>query len=211
MKFTGSHTLAAPRQQVWEALMDPAVLARTLPGCTALEVTGEDTYAVTVTAGVASVKGTYDGQVRLTDQQAPEGYTMRASGKGGPGTVDATVEVRLRDDGDGTRVDYDADATVGGTIAGVGQRVIQGVAKRNAGEFFAAVERELLHGPPADVAERPGADSAAEGARPAPGVGTVYAGRPDRGADDTTRLLIAAVVGALLALAGVLVGRRLQR
>ena len=71
MKVTGNHTLPVPRERVWEALQDPAVLARTIPGCESLEVTGPDAYAATVTAGVASVKGTYQGSVQLLDKQAP--------------------------------------------------------------------------------------------------------------------------------------------
>jgi uncharacterized protein len=95
MRIAGQHTVAAPREKVWEALQDPAVLARTLPGCEALEVTGPDAYAATITAGVASVKGTYAGSVLLTDKEEPARYRMKASGSGGPGTISADAEVRL--------------------------------------------------------------------------------------------------------------------
>ncbi|WP_262500247.1 SRPBCC family protein [Phycicoccus endophyticus] len=118
MKITGSSTLAAPPEQVWQALLDPAVLARCLPGCESLHTIGEDRYAMTVTAGVASVKGTYTGEVALTDLEAPSGLTLRASGAGAPGTVEADVRVLLSPtEGGGTELAYDADATVGGPSA----------------------------------------------------------------------------------------------
>lgn len=217
MKISGTATVAAPRERVWEALQDPAVLARTLPGCEALEVTGPDAYAATVTAGVASVKGTYAGQVQLTDKQAPSRYRMKASGSGGPGTISADAEVRLEDDGNGhTIIHYDADAIVGGMLGGVGQRMLSGVAKKTAGEFFAAVERELT-GVPAEAEEAvPAAGEAVPvGVAAAPQVGQVFrapAAAP-AAADAQRRLeLIGAVLlGAAIALIGVLIGRRTAR
>lgn len=134
MKVTGSAVLHAPRDKVWQALNDPAVLVRTIPGCHQLEAVGPDAYRMTLSAGVASIKGTYQGDVRLSDQQEPESFLMRASGAGGPGTISADVIVRLAEESDGvTRLDYDADAVVGGMIGGVGQRVLAGVAKKTAG------------------------------------------------------------------------------
>ncbi|WP_165367395.1 SRPBCC family protein, partial [Phytoactinopolyspora endophytica] len=144
MKVTGSAVLHAPRERVWSALNDPAVLVRTIPGCLRLEETAADTYAMTVTAGVGTVKGTYAGQVQLGDQQEPASFVLRASGSGAPGTVSADVRVVLHENGDGvTRLDYDADAIVGGMIGGVGQRMLTGVANKTAGEFFAAVDDVL--------------------------------------------------------------------
>src|SRR3712207_6498404 len=95
-------------------------------------------------AGVASIKGVYQGDVELTDQQPPGSFVLKASGAGAPGTVSADVKVTLTGDGAGrTRRDYDADAVVGGVIGGVGQRVLSGVAKKTAGEFFQAVDGVL--------------------------------------------------------------------
>ncbi|MDX1619363.1 MAG: carbon monoxide dehydrogenase subunit G [Nitriliruptorales bacterium] len=208
MKIDGSYTLGASREDVWEALHDPSVLARTLPGCQALEVTGDDRYAVTVRAGVASIKGTYQGSITLAEKTPPERYVMDASGQGGPGTIDARVAVELVEVDGGTRVDYDVDATVGGTIAGVGQRVLQGASKKTAQEFFTAVERELSgEGPVPEAAEEAAAD--------VPGrarTGEVFrpAARPEP-AIDAAKLLVAAALGAAIALIGVLVGRRLDR
>ncbi|MGV9602013.1 SRPBCC family protein [Streptosporangium sandarakinum] len=143
MKVAGSAVLGVDRDRVWSALQDPAVLVRTIPGCERLEETGPGAYRMTVTAGVASIKGVYQGEVTLTEPDAPKRFVLRARGQGAPGTVDATVEIRLSDAGDGTRVDYDAEAVVGGMIGGVGQRVLGSVAKKTAGEFFSAVEGHL--------------------------------------------------------------------
>src|SRR6187551_630754 len=127
MKITGEATVAAPVERVWWALNDPSVLVRTIPGCLQLEETGPDAYRMTVTAGVAAIKGTYDGEVRITDQQEPDRFVLHASGAGAPGTVSADVVVTLVSDGDATRLAYDADAVVGGVLGGVGQRMIASV------------------------------------------------------------------------------------
>lgn len=151
MKITGSAVLDVERARVWAALRDPDVLVRTIPGCERLEATGPDTYKMTVTAGVASIKGLYQGEVALLEPVEPERFVLKARGQGAPGTVDATVEVRLSEDGGGTRIDYTAEAIVGGMIGGVGQRVLVSVAKRTAGEFFDAVQRHLTAAPAVPV------------------------------------------------------------
>src|SRR5690348_7125834 len=144
MKVSGDAVLHAPVERVWSALNDPSVLVQTIPGCERLEPTGPDSYRMVVTAGVASIKGTYSGQVALTEQQHPNSFLMTASGAGGPGTVSTEVRVSLTDAGDGsTRLTYDADAVIGGVVAGVGQRMLVGVAKKMAGEFFSAVDDVL--------------------------------------------------------------------
>lgn len=158
MKVAGNATLHAPVETVYAALRDPQVLVRTIPGCERLEQLGEDAYAMTVTAGVASVRGTYAGDVRLTDHRAPHGFVLRASGSGAPGTVSADVTVELSPGDDGTtELTYDADAVVGGMIGGVGQRLLAGVAKRTAGEFFTAVDQVLTGEPVEDAVPGDGA------------------------------------------------------
>ncbi|NEE02130.1 SRPBCC family protein [Phytoactinopolyspora halotolerans] len=221
MKVSGSATLHATRERVWSALNDPAVLVRTIPGCVRLEETGTDTYAMTVRAGVGSVKGTYAGQVRLGEQDEPSSFLLRASGSGAPGTVSADVRVSLHENGTGTtRLEYDADAIVGGMIAGVGQRMLTGVATKTAGEFFAAVD-DVLAG--VDVgaipAQRPaGADETAqsddEQGRARPAASAVYepstAGRPGRaGMVARQEFAWGVLAGAAIALAGVAVGARI--
>jgi carbon monoxide dehydrogenase subunit G len=153
--------IGVERHRVWDALQDPAVLVRTIPGCERLEETGPDTYRMTVTAGVASIKGVYQGEVSLAEPSEPESFVLRARGQGAPGTVEATVLVRLSEVDEGTRVDYDADAVIGGMIGGVGQRMLGSVAKRTAGEFFAAVE-DHLRAPEDGYAVRGGVPAAGE-------------------------------------------------
>lgn len=205
MKVTGNATLHAPPARVFEALQDPGVLVRTIPGCEQLEAVGTDEYRMTVTAGVASIKGTYRGDVRLTDQAAPDSFVLHAQGAGTPGTVRADVRVRLSEAGEGTtRLEYDADAIVGGMLGGVGQRVLAGVAKKTAGEFFAAVD-DVLTGMVAEPT--PATDSELVRAVPvrdagAPAMFTRPPG-PPRGGSDFVR---GAVLGAGIALLGVLVG-----
>jgi carbon monoxide dehydrogenase subunit G len=143
MKVTGNAVLHAAPAEVYAALNDPGVLARTIPGCRSLTPTGENRYAVTLTAGVASVKGTYEGWVELADQRPPHNFSLRASGSGTPGTVETTVRVALTEADGATRLDYDADAVVGGMVGGVGQRMLAGAARRTATQFFTAVDAEL--------------------------------------------------------------------
>jgi uncharacterized protein len=207
VKVTGSATVNAPRARVWEALNDPAVLVRTIPGCQQLEEIGPDSYRMSISAGVASIKGVYQGNVSLTDQKQPESFTLRASGAGAPGTVSAVVVVSLVESGGVTRLDYDADAIVGGMIGGVGQRVLSGVARKNADEFFRAVDDVLTGQAPTIPAPRvepaPG-----EVVTAVPGVFTAPPGRPGIAVGDFVK---GAVFGALVALAGALVGGFVSR
>jgi uncharacterized protein len=218
MKISGSSTLDAPVDKVWEAILDPAVLARCIPGCETLDTVGEDRYAMSVTAGVAAIKGTYAGEVSLADKVAPRSLTMKASGAGAPGTIDADVKVRLAPSpAGGTELSYDADASVGGAIGGVGQRMLAGVTKKMAGQFFQALDRDIAGelvpaGPAAQVGEPP---VGGEGTASAPGT---YAGRA-RSAnanaslrlDDGAGFAVGVLVGGILALAGVALGARIGR
>jgi carbon monoxide dehydrogenase subunit G len=225
MKVNGSATVAAPLLRVWEALRDPTVLVRTIPGCQLLEATGADTYKMTIIAGVASIKGTYVGRVALSDPDPPHAFVLRAQGQGAPGTVDATVQVRLSEGDGGTLVHYDADATVGGMVGGVGQRMLGSVARRTAGEFFAAVEQALIGPAPAAFplsAEAVSATGPPTGpapetpARPVPAAapGTVFAA-PRRPEPVVWPMAVAFGGGGVIALAGVavgfLMGRRSRR
>ena len=207
MKVAGQATLHAPIERVFAALNDPAVLVRTIPGCQQLEATGPDAYAMTVTAGVASIKGIYAGTVQLAELQPPSSFVLRASGAGAPGTVSAEVSVRLTEQDGGTRLDYDADAVVGGMIGGVGQRMLAGVAKKLAGEFFAGVD-EVLAGRPAEPA--------LVASTPSSNVPTVYRAPEASGqkivrTNEPISFILGAVFGAAAALAGVLVGVRVTR
>ena len=199
MKIAGSNTVPFPVAQVWDALLDPAVLVRTIPGCERLETTGEKTYAMTVTAGVAAIRGTYDGTCALSDLVEHESLVMRLRGAGAPGTIDATVNVAFEDAGDGsTRIGYDADAIVGGMVGGVGQRMLTSVSRRMAQEFFDNVAETLVEQrEPASVVETPEGEG-----------GPVYTA-PSRAtpAGVSNDFLKGIAVGAGLVLLGVVVGR----
>ncbi|MFP5334234.1 MAG: SRPBCC family protein [Actinomycetes bacterium] len=218
MKVSGTATLSAPPQQVFAALNDPAVLVRTIPGVEQLEQLTDDRYKMTVTAGVASIKGSYDGEVMLSDLEPPHAFTLKATGAGAPGTVDATVKVRLAEEGSGTLLSYDADAVVGGMVGGVGQRMLTGVAKKMAGLFFSNVDAvltgaapERVAGPVAARAEAPVQATAEPSA-----AGAVFRAPATSGPGGELNvpfwMVLAGVgAGAFWALAGVLVGWRIAR
>jgi carbon monoxide dehydrogenase subunit G len=198
MKISGTAALTASPQQVWDALHDPEVLARCLPGCESLTEVGPDEYAMTVTAGVAAIKGTYEGKVALLNPQHPEQFTMKAQGAGGPGTVDADVVVHLAPSAGGTALTYDADAAVGGMIGGVGQRMLAGVTKKMAGQFFEAVDDDIAG--VRKEKKKPEPTEVPAGPRPIEAVGTstaAFGGRP---------YAWGVVSGGAIALLGVIVG-----
>jgi uncharacterized protein len=205
MKVTGSANIAAPRDEVWKALNDPAVLVRTIPGVSRLEEIDTDVYRMTIYAGVASIKGTYQGEVRLAEQQQPDSFVLRATGTGAPGTVNADVAVRLTQEDGSTRIDYDADAVVGGMIGGVGQRVLGGVAKKTAGEFFSAVEDVLTGAVPTEEPAAAGVASD-EAARVSQRVFEAPASARGPGASVLGADVRGVLVGAGIALLGALVG-----
>jgi carbon monoxide dehydrogenase subunit G len=153
MKIQGTSVLHATPDKVWVAITDPAVLAGVIPGCQELKPLGENHFGLTVSMGVAAIRGTYAGEVSLYDMTEPTRLTMRAAGSGGPGTIDTTVGVTLTDQGDDTTLlAYDAVATVGGAAGGVGQRVLTSVAKKTAGLFFAAIDDVLTGKKPVGAA-----------------------------------------------------------
>ena len=222
MKLGGSATLHGSPEQVWAVITDPAVLARTIPGCETLQQVGEDSYTMVVSAGVGAIKGKYAGEVQLADKQHPTSYVMNASGSGGPGSVRASVTISLSPDGEGTALTYDADAVVSGAVAGVGQRMISGVAKRMAGQFFTAIDAELTGTGrvPADVTPSAAlvSDTAVAGGAvpdaPAGTPGRTYAAPATTGgwvSGDARPLLVGAAGGGLLTLLGVWVGYLLGR
>jgi uncharacterized protein len=216
MKVSGSAVLNAPVEQVWAAFNDPAVLARTLPGCRELREVGPDAYKMTITAGVASIKGTYECDVALTQQNPPGSFVLKAAGAGAPGTVSADVAVNLvGSPSGGTNLTYDADAVVGGVIGGVGQRMLTGVAKKMAGQFFQAVDADIAGvRAPAPAAAAAPAPAVPGAAVPAPAVPAVPGAAPAAHVPaapvtapaPTKDFLVGTLVGAAIALAGVAVG-----
>ena len=142
MKLEGTHQLQAPRERVYQCLINPDVLQRCIPGCERLEKTVDNTYAVTIRAGVGSIKGIFNGTVKLEDMRQPEHYRIVVEGKGTPGFLKGSGDLDLEAQGDGTVIKYVGNVQVGGTIASVGQRMIQATAKMMAAQFFTALEVE---------------------------------------------------------------------
>lgn len=209
MKISGTSHLSADRNAVWRALNDPEVLVRTIPGCRRLEALGADAYKMTIAAGVGSIKGVYDGQVRLTDQEHPGSFRMHAQGAGAPGTIGADVLVTLLAAADGgTELTFDANATVGGMIGGVGQRMLTGVSKKMAAEFFANVDTVLAGGPaPIGTAPMDGGPSPSSQAVGTAGqVFTAPTPSTGGGAFGGQGFAFGVTVGAAAALVGALVG-----
>jgi carbon monoxide dehydrogenase subunit G len=201
MKISGSNTVPYPAAQVWDALLDPAVLVRTIPGCERLEATGENAYAMTVTAGVAAIKGTYSGSCSLSDLQPHDSLVMKLQGAGAPGTVDATVDVSFAEADGSTTISYSADAVVGGMVGGVGQRMLASVSRRMAGEFFGNVAATLSGGGAVEGAAAPGQVATA------PAAGQVFTAPARAGISSQDDFLKGIAVGAGLVLLGVLAGR----
>ncbi len=143
MKIQGSHTFDAPRERVWRALLDPEVLARTMPGCEKLERVGENDFQGVLNVQVGPVKGQFQGTLRLSDPALLEGYHMRMDGKGPAGFMSGEGDLRLSGDEGSTTLIYDLEAQVGGRIAGVGQRLIESSAKSITKQGLEGLAREL--------------------------------------------------------------------
>lgn len=140
MKVEGSYTFNAPRDKVWQTLLDPKIMAQCMPGCESLNEVAPDQYEAIMKVGVASVKGTYKGKVSIKDKQAPSHYVLSGEGSGGPGFMRGDVAIDLQESNGQTVLKYSTDAQVGGIIASVGQRMLKGVAKMMVDQFFKKME-----------------------------------------------------------------------
>ncbi|MFQ5650537.1 MAG: CoxG family protein [bacterium] len=143
MNLEGSHVLSAPRQQVWELLMDPEVIANAIPGCEQMEEVAEDAYDAKMTIGIAAVKGVYSTAIRLLDKDPPESFRLTLAGKGARGFLNGEVFIRLEAQGDETRLHYTASNQIGGPIAAVGQRIVGAAAKMFVNQGFKSLEKQL--------------------------------------------------------------------
>jgi carbon monoxide dehydrogenase subunit G len=143
MTLDGTHHFNAPRDRVWAAFTDPAVLARATPGCQRLDPIGPDEFEATLSVGVAAVKGVYQGKLALLDKKPPEGYTLRVEGSGRPGFVKGEGRLTLTEEDGGTRVTIRGEAQVGGVIAAVGQRLLGAASRMLMEQFFSALETEI--------------------------------------------------------------------
>ena len=144
MEMTGEQLIALPQAEVWRALNDPEILKACIPGCEAIDKTSENEYRVAMTASVGPVKAKFSGKLVLSDLQPPSSYSLSFEGSGGAaGFGKGGAHVSLAADGAGTRLSYTAKASVGGKLAQVGSRLIDGVAKKMADDFFTAFNKKV--------------------------------------------------------------------
>ena len=138
MQITGSFTVPAPRQRVWEGLNDPEVLRQCIPGCEELLRVSDNEFEGKVVAKVGPVKAGFAGRVTLSDLDPPNGYTITGEGKGGvAGFAKGSAKVKLADEGAATKLDYTVEASVGGKLAQLGGRLVEAAANQTAEDFFA--------------------------------------------------------------------------
>ncbi|MBI3373678.1 MAG: carbon monoxide dehydrogenase subunit G [Betaproteobacteria bacterium] len=142
LEVQGEQTLQLGRAELWRMLIDPAVLAKTIPGCNAVRRIEEDRYEMGLKIQVANVSGEYMGSVAITDKREPEHYVLTVEGQGSIGFMKGSAAFDLEPKGEGeTLLRYAGSAELGGVVAGVGQRVLSGVAKFLVGRFFKALEK----------------------------------------------------------------------
>jgi uncharacterized protein len=157
MDMTGEYRIPAPREQVWAALNDPETLKASLPGCQSLEKLSDREFVATVVAKVGPVQAKFNGNVTLSNLNPPESYTISGEGKGGAaGFAKGGADVRLLEDGEITVLTYTAKADVGGKLAQLGSRLIDGTAKKMADDFFNNFSRQVT-GPEPAAAPAPAA------------------------------------------------------
>ena len=143
MEIKGDTLLSSPQAEVWAALNDYKVLAKCVPGCEVLEPVGDSRYRVVMELGIAAVKGRYEGEVVISDVQPISSYRIAVRSEGLLGFVNAEGVISLEDEGEKTKVSYLVDAQIGGKVAGVGQRVMGGIAKLLSQRFFSTLDEEL--------------------------------------------------------------------
>ena len=153
MDMTGERQITAPRDAVWAALNDPAVLKACIPGCETLEKTSDTDMTATAAVKLGPVAARFSGKLHLSDLDPPNGYKLSGEGQGGPaGAAKGGAEVRLAEKDGGTLLTYTVKAQVGGRIAQVGGRLIDATAKGMADQFFTRFAERLEH--PQAAAER---------------------------------------------------------
>jgi uncharacterized protein len=142
MKIEGTYEVHSTPERVFQRLVDPVVLKRCIPGCERLEKSGDNSYSTTIRAGVGSIKGLFTGNVHLEDLEPPNHFRLVVDGKGQPGFLKGAGDLDLAPHNDATAITYAGEVHVGGTIASVGQRMLQGAVKVMATQFFTAIEAE---------------------------------------------------------------------
>ena len=143
MKFSATYAVSGPREKIFSLITDAVVLQRCIAGCEKMERTGEDTYNAHLKIGVAGLKGNYVGKVELKNKRLPESYTLIMEGKGGPGFVKGTGQIRLLEKGAETEIQCNAEAQVGGMIAAIGSRLVEALGKKMMDDFFKKFGEEV--------------------------------------------------------------------
>jgi carbon monoxide dehydrogenase subunit G len=154
MEMTGEQLIPVPQAEVWRGLNDPEVLKACIAGCESIEKVSDNEYKVSIVAAVGPVKAKFAGKLVLSDLNPPNSYSLSFEGSGGAaGFGKGGAQVSLKSEGAGTRLSYSAKASVGGKLAQVGSRLIDGVARKMADDFFVAFNEKLsgASGKPADV------------------------------------------------------------
>jgi uncharacterized protein len=136
MKISGSHSLAIAPDKAYALMQDPEVLARSMPGCESLEKIGPDEYRMKMKMALASLSGAFDGKVKIADQTAPESFRLIVEGSGKIGFMKGEGLLKFAPQGEGSEVTYEGDVQVGGTIAAIGQRLIDSTARMMIKKFF---------------------------------------------------------------------------
>ncbi len=147
MNLKGTHRMKAKRERVWVFLNDPEVLRQCSPGCQQMTPAADgsnDSYDVLMEVGIGAVKGRYTGKIQITDRIPGTQYKLAVTGNGSAGFLSAEGVIRLEEVGEETLIEYSGQAQVGGLIAGVGQRIMAGVAKQMVGQFFQCLEKAVL-------------------------------------------------------------------
>jgi hypothetical protein len=204
MNMTGEQRITAPRQRVWQALNDPAVLRASIPGCQSLEKGADDRFIATVEVKVGPIGARFKGAVSLADLNPPNSYRLALEGNGGmTGSVKGNANVRLSDDAGGTLISYEVEAQVGGRMAQLGGPIIDATAKQLAGKFFARLG-EII-GETAKPAAEPGrAKATASPVTVTSTPATLAAASPAASGGLPVAWILAVVVAALV---GFLIGR----
>jgi carbon monoxide dehydrogenase subunit G len=194
MELTGEQILQAPRARVWAALNDAEILKRCIPGCQEITKVSDTEFTAKVGLAVGPVKATFNGRVTLSDMDPPNGYKISGEGQGGvAGFGKGSAIVKLSDDPAGTKLNYNADAAVGGKLAQIGSRLVEATARKLADEFFSRFAKEF---PAETLPETQPASEAAETAPTAPVVAPEPASTQ---APSTPRLSPAIWIPALIA------------
>lgn len=196
MEMTGEYRIPAPRETVWAALNDPVVLQSCIPGCESLERGAENEFKATVRAKVGPVSARFSGKVTLSDFDPPKSYRISGEGQGGAaGFAKGGAVVNLEEDGAGTILRYTADAQVGGKLAQIGSRLIDGTAKKLADEFFEAFAAKVggMAGPAASGPAEAAAATAVAGNVPASAAVAPTASPPSAKSAATRWIAIAGV------------------